>query len=83
MKAETPATSDVEAALDQTAEDYVSLLIGLVNALPKPKKGADSKDAGNRDEVDEFALEMEADSGGLSRLLHAYDHEAHPRMLLL
>lgn len=63
MKAETPGTSDVEAALDQAAEDYISLLIGLLNALPKPKKGGDSKDGGKGDEVDELALEMESEGG--------------------
>ena len=66
MKAQTPATSDVEAALDQTAEDYISLLIGLVNALPKPKKAVDSKDAGKGDEIEELALQMESEGAGLS-----------------
>ena len=68
MKAETPATSDVEAALDQAAEEYISLLIGLVNALPKPKKGADSKDAGKVDEVEELASEMESEGDFVSWL---------------
>ncbi len=35
-KADTPGTSDVEAALDQKAEEYIALLLGLINALPKP-----------------------------------------------
>ena len=35
-KAGTPATSDVEEALHAKAEEYVALLLGLVNSLPKP-----------------------------------------------
>ncbi|BDA48020.1 probable BRO1 domain-containing protein BROX [Coccomyxa sp. Obi] len=35
IKADTPGTSDVEAALDQKAEEYIALLLGLINALPK------------------------------------------------
>lgn len=65
LKVETPATSDVEAALDQTTEEYISLLIGLVNAIPKPKKGSDSKDAGKGDKIEELASEMESEGGGL------------------
>lgn len=46
IKADTPGTSDVEAALDQTAEEYIALLYGLINALPKtPESSKDvSKD---------------------------------------
>lgn len=65
MKAETPATSDVESALDQAAQDYISLLIGLVNAPLKPGKEADAKDAGKGDEIEELAQEMDSESGGL------------------
>ena len=66
MKAETPATSDVESALDQAAQEYISLLIGLVNSPPKLGKGAEAKDAGKGDEVEELAQEMESDTAGLS-----------------
>lgn len=46
VKADTPGTSDVEAALDQKAEEYIALLLGIINALPKPHpKG--SKDSSN------------------------------------
>lgn len=34
-KAGTPGTSDVDAALDERAEEYIALLLGLINALPK------------------------------------------------
>jgi hypothetical protein len=36
VKADTPGTSDIEAALDQKAEEYIALLLGIINALPKP-----------------------------------------------
>ena len=42
-KAETPGTSDVEITLDQKAEEYIALLLGLINALPKTPES--SKDA--------------------------------------
>ena len=67
IKAETPGTSDVEAGLDQAAEEYISLLVGLINALPKPTKEAGSTDvAGKGDEAQELALEMDAQSSGMS-----------------
>ena len=69
IKAETPGTSDVEAGLDQAAEEYISLLLGLINALPKPTKEAGSTDAaGKGDEAQELALEMGASSSGMSGL---------------
>ncbi len=84
MKAETPATSDVEATLDQAAEEYISLLIGLVNALPKPKKGADGKDAGKVDEVEELASEMESEGVFVSQFpLHADFNAASLQLRLL
>ncbi|CAL8462981.1 g2515 [Coccomyxa elongata] len=52
-KADTPGTSDVEAALDQKAEEYIALLLGLINALPKTPKS--SKDA-SRDANDPASL---------------------------
>ena len=70
IKAETPGTSDVEAGLDQAAEEYISLLVGLINALPKPTKEAGGTDAaGKGDQVQELALEMEASSSGMSGLI--------------
>lgn len=52
-KADIPGTSDVEAALDQKAEMYIALLLGLINALPKTPKS--SKDA-SRDANDPASL---------------------------
>ncbi len=37
-KAETPATSDVEDALSAKTEEYIALLLGLVNSLPKAQQ---------------------------------------------
>lgn len=65
MKADTPATSNVEAALDQVAQEYIALLIGLINAPEKPRKAGESKDAGKGDEIDELALDMEHPSAGM------------------
>lgn len=65
MKAETPVTSDVEAGLDQAAKEYISLLVGLVNALPKAKKGAQNKDAAKGYEAEELASGMEPSSEGV------------------
>lgn len=65
MKADTPATSDVEAALDQAAQEYIALLIGLINAPKKQRKGGESKDAGKGDEIEELALDMEQPSTGM------------------
>jgi hypothetical protein len=37
-KVETPATSDVDAALEEKAGEYIALLLGMINALPKTAK---------------------------------------------
>ena len=66
MKAETPVTSDVEAALDEAAKEYVSLLVGLINALPKQKRQAESGTARQEDEAEELAAGMEPSAQGMS-----------------
>ena len=66
MKAETPVTSNVEAALDEAAKDYISLLVGLINALPKQKRQAASSTARQEDEAEELAAGMEPSAQGMS-----------------
>ena len=65
MKADTPATSNVEAALDQAAQEYIALLIGLINAPQEPRKEVESKDARNGDEMEELTLDPKPSAGML------------------
>ena len=65
MKVETPVTSDVEAALDEAAKEYVSLLIGLINALPKQKRPGDIT-VRQEDEAEELAAGMGPSAQGMS-----------------
>ncbi|CAK0784762.1 hypothetical protein CVIRNUC_007966 [Coccomyxa viridis] len=64
IKAETPVTSDVEAALDEATKEYISLLVGLINALPKQKRQAESSTAKQEDEAEELAAGMEPSAQG-------------------
>ena len=59
-------TSDVEAALDEAAKEYISLLVGLINALPKQKRQAESGTAKQEDEAEELAAGMEPSAQGTS-----------------
>lgn len=45
-QADTPATSDVDAALDKKAEEYIALLLGLINTVPRSSKLEPSPEGG-------------------------------------